>query len=48
MCLMKGGRHKEMVWKYDKIYFFPLGMSDYLGSEDSTDESIKKQLSTKL
>lgn len=48
MRLMEGGRHKEMVWKYVKIYFFPLGMSDYLGSKDSTDESIKKQLSTKL
>jgi hypothetical protein len=43
-----GGWHKELVWKYIKIYFFALGMSDYLGSKDSTDESIEKQLSTQV
>lgn len=43
-----GGQHKELVWKYIKIYFFALGMSEYLGSKDGIDESIKKQLSTQL
>lgn len=43
-----GGWYKKQVWKYIKIYFFALGMSDYLGSKGSRDEPIKKQLSAKL
>lgn len=37
-----GGWYKELVWKYIKIYFFVLGMLDYLGSKDSIDELIEK------
>lgn len=49
VCVLdRGGAAQGASTIYIKIYSLPLGMSDYLGSKDSTDESIKKQLSAKL